>query len=341
MDPFDLEFQDPLIEFTLIGDDEDSASSSTIIKQEHSPCSEFSEICNFDQISAVDSPPLTPPSFDGINQQQLQNDQNQHLNIENESNNNLLLANEVNAKFPKILPALKSSRGRAASHDTPDVQALKRHIRMIRNRESASLSRKKKKEYVTGLESRLKELEIENAKLKHENCVLKTRLSQFIGSNPLGPAKNLASTVLNSAGKNGTLPSVTAKVALLGLCCFMFVSYQKPALLSASYNATNHIGPALPASRPIALSHAIPELPVFDTPGGRGKGGLRQRRMLWDEGVTNEISGWEDRKNDTAENTTLGVRRTGRRSGDSFDNVTLTSVPSSKCPSFNQTDAIR
>jgi hypothetical protein len=96
---------------------------------------------------------------------------------------------------PPLVVPRKISRGRHSSVESVELAALKRHIRMIRNRESASLSRKKKKEYVVGLEERIRELEHENQTLRREN------------------------ELLRKTNKNKPSSAVT-KVALFSVCVF-------------------------------------------------------------------------------------------------------------------------
>jgi cell division septum initiation protein DivIVA len=59
------------------------------------------------------------------------------------------------------------------------MRTVKRQQRMIKNRESACLSRKKKKEYVTNLEDDMNNLAKENADLKEENQTLKKRVGEL------------------------------------------------------------------------------------------------------------------------------------------------------------------
>ncbi|XP_068020680.1 cyclic AMP-dependent transcription factor ATF-6 alpha isoform X2 [Melanerpes formicivorus] len=85
----------------------------------------------------------------------------------------------THGKVPLAKPLLQSTTAAAGL----DVNVLRRQQRMIKNRESAFQSRKKKKEYMLGLEARLEAALQENEKLKKENSTLKRQLDEVVLEN--------------------------------------------------------------------------------------------------------------------------------------------------------------
>ncbi|XP_019752228.1 cyclic AMP-dependent transcription factor ATF-6 alpha isoform X2 [Hippocampus comes] len=81
---------------------------------------------------------------------------------------------------PVVAPSVVTLRTPSSDDDSKFSQ---RQQRMIKNRESASLSRKKKKEYLLSLEARLKMALSENAVLKSENGNLKRQLEGLRSEN--------------------------------------------------------------------------------------------------------------------------------------------------------------
>jgi cyclic AMP-dependent transcription factor ATF-6 alpha len=87
-------------------------------------------------------------------------------------------------------------------------EGLKKHLRMIKNRESASLSRKRRKELMENLDVKVKDLTDENEQLKRENSKLLTRIHTLEMENEL---------LKKYRQPNGPFPQARKPLILMGV----------------------------------------------------------------------------------------------------------------------------
>ncbi|XP_072889940.1 cyclic AMP-dependent transcription factor ATF-6 beta isoform X2 [Hemitrygon akajei] len=109
------------------------------------------------------------------------------------------VANGIGINKSATKPIIPAPTHTGSNSSEIDIKLLKRQQRMIKNRESAFQSRKKKKEYLQGLESKLREALSENEKLKRENTLLKKKLDSIVSENTelkLGSGNRKAACVM-------------------------------------------------------------------------------------------------------------------------------------------------
>lgn len=139
-------------------------------------------------------------------------------------------------RVKKIVPKPSSSSESESYLIVPTIATLGSSVdkvlikqqRQIRNRESANLSRIKKKEYVQTIERQNIELRKENIILKAENCQLKQRLKSY-GALTLSSASTLSRKI---PSKNATL--LLAVVFMVGFNIAPFSNFfwkQSPAVI--------------------------------------------------------------------------------------------------------------
>ncbi|XP_070253262.1 cyclic AMP-dependent transcription factor ATF-6 alpha isoform X1 [Myotis yumanensis] len=125
----------------------------------------------------------------------------------------------INGKLSVAKPALQSTVRSVGS----DIAVLRRQQRMIKNRESACQSRKKKKEYLLGLEARLQAALTENDKLRKENGSLKRQLDQVVSEN-----------------QRLKVPSPKRRaICVVVLLAFVFLNYGPISMLEQDSRRTN------------------------------------------------------------------------------------------------------
>ena len=179
--------QDTSLTSSLILSSSDSAYSESVKSEPSSPSSSGSD--SDSPFSPYPNPPLTMtttmlqsipnlipekipiPKLKSISPSvmvQMTNHARMHHN--NTTMGNILL------KMESELHTIKKQSSKTNIHD---MRSIKRQMRMIKNRESACISRKKKKEYLDHLEEQIRTLSNQNMLLWRENGSLKENIKDL------------------------------------------------------------------------------------------------------------------------------------------------------------------
>ncbi|KAM3620524.1 uncharacterized protein V6R79_024932 [Siganus canaliculatus] len=154
--------------------------------------------------------------------------------------------------IPVAAPPAVSSNPFVSPLSDDDSKMSQRQQRMIKNRESASLSRKKKKEYLLSLEARLKMALCENEALKCENGNLKRQLEGLLTEN---------TTLTGKAQKRKA-------VCLMAVLVFLVLNIGPMSLFQGGSKldvySTQHIGRHLLGSKSEAEIEAVMSPNPFD-----------------------------------------------------------------------------
>lgn len=132
-----------------------------------------------------------------------------------------------------------------------DVKLSKRQQRLIKNRESASLSRLKKKEYIQTLESRLKEAATKNITLIKENEVLREKVKYLENEN-----QSLRNGYSQPPSPLSSVPRPA--IILVIVLCFTLTIYPFKSYISSPPSITSLSVPLNPTGRALmSINHAL------------------------------------------------------------------------------------
>ncbi|CAD7685794.1 unnamed protein product [Nyctereutes procyonoides] len=192
-----------------------------------------------------------------------------------------------------------------------EERVLKKIRRKIRNKQSAQESRKKKKEYIDGLETRMSACTAQNQELQRKVLHLEKQNLSL-----LEQLKKLQAIVVQSTSKSAQTGTC------LAVLLFSFALIVLPSISPFVANKAEHAGDYAPVrvfSRTLhndAASRVAPDaIPGSEAPGPRPKGGTPQ------EGSPDSpVADWESRGTSALDNWTKGLDNSTPIS----DNSTLT-----------------